>query len=394
MNMKNLGGSVIGFSVLLVAVAPAESARTTTHGFLLAYDEDHIFDTELEELISTHITTYESMILAFTECYAGDMLDDFTGYANTALLSATLPGKTANYLGYHRGLVWALVPGNTTDAAHQSGVAAHVAAGAYDSPWKLGPNLTVGGTSSTHVLVYMGERGGLGIDHEDMLILSSNFSSDPPNSVTLLADRGRPPPVDGPATRQALADALATIGAQMDENAQFILFVGDHGGLMITVMAMPCNDTCSTMLDSPVYEDMIADANNQPLLTVVTSTYTDLTCFEAVEVNGYSLALPTADDVFELDYDDDGTPDAYKYIMEVSEWWLLPEDNEVNFDMASSCGTIEFDRVSLESGGISRTTTTVHSIPAASQWGLIALAVSLCAVAATVLARQRKTTPA
>jgi hypothetical protein len=345
----------------------------------------------LEALISTHITTYESMILAFTECYAGDMLDDFTGYANTALLSATLPGKIANYGGYHRGLVWGLVPGATTDAAHQSGIAAHVAAGSYDSPWKLGPNLTVGGTSSTHLLVYMGELGGLGLDYEDMLILRDNFDDDPANTVTLLADHGFGS-LEGPATRQALADALATIGAQMDENAQFILFVGDHGGLMVTVMAMPCNDTCSTMLDCPVHEDMIADANNQPLLTVVTSTYTDLTCFEAVEVNAHSLTLPTADDVFELDYDSDGTPDAYKYIMEVSESWLQPENNEVNFDMASVCGTVEFDRVSLESGGISRTMTNAWSVPATSQWGLISLAVLLCATAAAGLARQRRIT--
>jgi hypothetical protein len=358
----------------------------------VAQDNDAILDTELEQLISTHITTYETMILVFTECYGGDMVDDFASYLNTTLLSATTPGNLANYGGYHRGLAANLIPGTTTDAAHDAGVAAHVAAGARDTPWNLGPNVLIGGTSSTHVLVWIGRPNGTAqqLDQRDITDIFNNFMGQPSTSVTILAGDGTRPYVDAPATRQELEDALETIGSQMDENEQFILFVGDHGNRDNVVEDITCFTTCSAMLDCSAHGDMVVEADNQPNLSVITIAHTGLSCFESVEFNGNNLTLPTADDVYEQDYDNDGTPDAYKYVMEVSESWIQPEDNQIEFSLAPSCGPVGFERVVLESGAIARMSDEI-AIPAVSEWGLISLAVLLCAAAVTVFALRRKT---
>ena len=107
----------VGCVVALLSVTPVALGEIATSGTLAANDGKHIYDWELEIMIGTLIgdqagVDYESMVLAFTECYGGDKFDDFAGYGNTALLSGSNPGRTTIYGGYHRALAAGAGAGN------------------------------------------------------------------------------------------------------------------------------------------------------------------------------------------------------------------------------------------------------------------------------------------
>ena len=65
-------------------------------------------------------------LLIFTQCYGGDMMDNFSSRPGTTILSATSAGgERSTYEGYDDDAVAALIPelGRTSDDVHAAGVA-------------------------------------------------------------------------------------------------------------------------------------------------------------------------------------------------------------------------------------------------------------------------------
>jgi hypothetical protein len=344
--MNKCARSVCVFILLLVLASSVVLAQPATHGTLVANDGRDIYDWELEAWIGTFIgDDYESMILAFTECYGGDKFDDFAGYANTALLSGSMAGNTSQYGGYHRALAQALQPGVTTDEAHADGVAG---AAAGDTPIKAGVNVTVGGSHSTHVLVWAGKPNWQ--DQADIDDIRANFSGIS-ETVTVLSGNGVG--ADGAATAGNLMGALALIGAQMNSQEQFVLFVTDHGDLDKGIWNLYCQPGgCVTYLDAPAYGDMLATPDNEPKLSLFVVEPLDSPYVETLYVNGHDAGpqpVPLG-----LDYDNDDVDDVYQYIYNVEESWLHSSENEVTIILAGE-DPVEFGLISLESGGIPRT---------------------------------------
>lgn len=327
------------------------SAALVTHGTLVADDGVDVYDWELADLISTHIPTYESMILAFTECYGGDKMDDFAGKPNTTVLSGSTPGNTTQYGGYHAALSAALTPGSTTNAAHAAGVAGAHPTG--DSPTSAGPNQTIGGTNSTHILIWAGDPNAQ--DEQDIQNIHNNFAGHPNTTITTLSGDGTGPNADGAATKDNLIDALDDIGDVMNANEQFILFVTDHGDLdsgenAVTLTPGPNNFT----LPLPALPDMINDPLNIPGLSIFSQHQIVPTEILQMQLNGQNIPSSFFD-VFteiQLDYNNDTITDMYQYHapLWIPEGLLLPSNSlSIGAGISSS-----LDLISLESGAISR----------------------------------------
>lgn len=338
-------------AVFLFAATSTALPDIETHGTLAANDGKHIYDWELDLLTNLYIgdtagTHYESMVLAFTECYGGDKFDDFFGYDNTALLSGSFPGHQCYYGGYHRALAGALRPGVKSQAAHAAGVAG---AAPGDTPMYSGANVTLGGTNSTHVLVWAGAPNWQ--DQADINDIHGNFAGHPGTTVTVLSGDGTGQHADAAATLHNLVDAFKNIGAQMNAKEQFVLFVTDHGDLDQCDTDYTCyTGWSSTSLDAPAYDHMLADPDNQAQLSLFSDVGLSPSQFDSITVNGYEL--PSFSDVFfELDYDNDGLTDKWQYIMPVDEAWLLATGNEIAFNNAGDGVVLD---VCLESGAIAR----------------------------------------
>ncbi len=365
--------------VLLVIAVHGSCLFAAVHATLVADDRDDVLDSELERLINTNIATngYGSMILAFTQCFGEDCFDDFAGYGNTALLSGSQICHTSQYGGYHRGLARNLVPGSTTNAAH---AAADAQKGPGDTPVKAGTNENIGTLSSTHVLVWAGKPNWL--DQADIDNIHDSFDG---CDVTVLSGNGTGQNVDGAANRANLQTALKNIGSQMNSNEQFILFVTDHGD-KDDIDDAGYDGSFTTSLNVPAYAHMQNDSYNQPVLSLFSDDPIAAGCFESIEVNGHALSLPP--ESFEMDYDDDGTPEEYKYMLDVDETWLSETANEIDVQIdEETCPSVVFTKVSLGSGAISR--TPQEGVPVLSNVGLIAMALFVLVVGAVVVMRRR-----
>jgi len=333
--------------MLLSLCATAVAQSPYAMGTLTANDGRDIYDWELAQLISIFIgTNYESMIFAFTECYGADKFDDLLGLPNTALLSGSSPGRTSQYGGYHRALAGALVPGTTTDAAHAAGVAGSKPG---DSPTKAGTNVPVGGTQSTHVLVWAGKPNSL--DQADINDIRGHFNG-PNQTVTVLAGDGTG--ADGAATLENLVAAMFGIGLMMNPGEQFIFFGTDHGDLDDTWWHKLCESGgCYFTVGAPALDDMLQTPDNVPNLTLFTEEPLPLDYLEMVALNGMDLGPQP--EPLPRDYDDDGTPDNYQYLYPVDEAILMPEGNSVEIVLSDPGGSVLFTIASLQSGAIPRT---------------------------------------
>ncbi len=382
------------FLVFTIPVTPMALAEV--HAALATNSNHQIWDSQLATLIDQHIRTkgYQSMILVFTQCYGGGFFDDFAGFSNTALLSATQVGpplKKASYGGYHIGAASNLKPSVTTDYVHNQGI--HTA-DPDDTPAKAGDNQTVGTSSSTHVLVWAGQPDGPhNEDQSDINRIYNNFAGQPNTTVTVLANNGNGTHVDGPATYADLEVALHNIGIQMNPNEQFIFFATSHGDSVNIKTNVLCDGDCSLTLDAPAYADMVINQWNVPSLSFTSTSLIDTGCFKSVTVNDYPLPLPP--ELFELDYDHDGVPDEYEYMMPVDESKLQATSNQIIIEVdKTNCGVVLFNAVGLESGAISKLTQSSSDIPTLSQWGLIIMAGLLLTAGAIVIQRRLKAVPA
>jgi hypothetical protein len=330
---------------------------------------DTIYDFELKKMVETHIGTaagvnYESMVFAFTQCYSGYFADSFSSFGNTAILSATDSLSPSANNGYHRGVAENLKPGKTTDFAHQKGVDNKIAdatgTGFGDRPSKSGPNLTVGGSLSTHVLYFGGVPSKY--DQADIDNINANFNGHIGTTVTVLAGDGTGTGVDGPATRDRLAKALKSIGNMMNPNEQFIFYAGDHGNNdAIEVRAADTTPGPQTeSLDAPALPNMLDDPNNVPQLTFFSQQQVTPSAIQNLTFNG--LPLNWADFTqYMLDYDDDGFDpsagiDLFKYSTPIPEPLIMPTGNIVSFFFTGAGFSTPWalEGISLESGGIAR----------------------------------------
>ena len=257
-------------------------AGALAHGTLATSSGASIYDFQLRQLLDTYIPTRNahSSLLVFTECYGGDMLDDFAGRPNTAAISATSPGELAYYGGYHAGAANGLRAGEgrTSDDVHNAGNATR---DDRENPQSQGEAVSLepvnpdeGPIQSRHVLVYAGQpedRNGPD-DYTDRDTIEQNFAGDPNTTVHTVGGAGQADGWDHPGTYEGLRQALEEISELMNPNEQFILFVTDHGDYDIVDEQPRCQEGfCSTVplvMNDGVYADMLADPNNIPGVTL------------------------------------------------------------------------------------------------------------------------------
>lgn len=251
-------------AVALSGSAGRASAQSLTWGSMVTDTGPDVFDWELAGWIDEFFedgskndgTVDSNILLLFTECYGGDFLENFNGptgeaaggagfdnvsFSNTTRMSAQEAGKTASYGGYHDDAASALKPGATANDVHQAGVNGKFTGYIFnrdltENPQFGGPAFkTVGGTTSTHLLVWAGDPNDQ--DRTDINTVVGNFTSHPNTTMTVLAGDGTTADgtshVDGPATKDNLRTTLQNIGSMMDDGAdeQFVLFVTDHGNI-------------------------------------------------------------------------------------------------------------------------------------------------------------------
>ncbi|HZU86875.1 MAG TPA: hypothetical protein VFF78_05300 [Anaerolineaceae bacterium] len=253
-----------------VTPAQARASLATSNGA-------SIYDDELRALLDEYIPTANahSALLVFTQCFGGDMLDNFAGRENTGVISATSPGgEEAQYGGYHDDAAAGLFPaaGRTSADVHAAGMAGKdpsehpVSQG---DPISLEPITGKVPITSRHVLFFAGESGELSAaDIADRNKVVENFGGQSPTTTVTTVGFGGAG-WDHPGTVEGLRAALQTIGAQMGPGEQFILFVGDHGDYDMVDDTPVCepDGTCgSEPFDFPqsVQETMTGDNSNVP----------------------------------------------------------------------------------------------------------------------------------
>ena len=277
----------------LLIAAPAH-AVTLTWGSLVTDSGPTVYDFQLQDMINEHFedgskgngTVDSNILIVGTSCYFGDFFDNFNagtgdaagggafdivGFSNTTTLSAQEAGKKAIYGGYDDDAASALVPGATAQQVHTAGTNGKDAS---ENPQSQG-NLTrtVGGSTSTHVLVWAGQPNAE--DRSQINDIAASFPTSATQTVTVLAGNGSAAQgtahVDGAATFANLEQAIMDIGALMDDGAdeQFILYVTDHGNIeKIDTSARTINsgfnDGWLVEFDQPLIDDWATD----PLLNI------------------------------------------------------------------------------------------------------------------------------
>lgn len=251
-----------------------------TDSTLSASDGAPIRDDTLELLLDQHVPTgnAHSSLLVFTQCYGGSMVDEFADREGTSVLSATVPAQTARYGGYHDDAAAALYAedGRTSDDVHEAGTDG---ASSLEDPIAQGPAAPLDevgstGIGSRHVLVYAGQPEEK--DVEDRDTIEQNFAGDPDTTVTTVGGAGQADGWDYPGTFAGLRDALVEISAWMDPTEQFVLFVTDHGGIVVPNQAEvfeveegQWRGTLVVGLSDEIVADMAAEPDNQPQVCVV-----------------------------------------------------------------------------------------------------------------------------
>jgi len=330
------------------------------HATLVAHNDDHIHDWELAQYLKNSIgDNYHSRILTFTQCFGGDLINDFENSRQTTILTSNEPGKVAYYDYSDSAYAENMIPGNTTDKLHES---AKTEKHSDETLQYSGPDQTIGAVGdikSCHVLFWAGDPNS--IDRKQFDEIHGNFPG-PENTVTVLAGDGDQqnwgPNVDGPATRESLKTELENIKKLMNSEEQFILFVSDHGDLDSSRRSVPCSAGSSAKIDieipTPLYGDMLIDPANHPFIGLVTSNSLPilpgdleiwLNGMGPIDVGSSMVETP-------LDLDFDLVPDRYRYHLTVDESYLSSGYNRVTLRAATNDLLLSY--VSLDSGGIGK----------------------------------------
>ena len=352
---------------------PAAPAATVTMGTLATSSGPSIYDYQLRAMLDQFIPTSQaySTLLVFTQCYGGDMMDDFAGRTGTTVLSAGSPGEVTYYGGYHDDAAKALKPGpgRTSNDVHNAGVAGK---DRNEHPQQQGPVASLepvepelGPIQSRHVLVYAGQPAAL--DNKDRDTIKNNFDGKPGTIVTTVGGRGGADGYDYPATLEGLRDALQAIGSQMNENEQFILFVTDHGDIDQVDVAPACAEgTCTTDplgFDSDTLDDLLDDPNNQPTLSLFSEGALQPTHPVDIDFPPDSFFDVSFD--VPVDLDANGVIDGWIAEVDVTEENLdTPEAVTVTYDPGDT--NLNLSSVSLQSGAIARKVHTHATLATSS----------------------------
>lgn len=272
---------------------------TIPHGTLATSSGPSIYDFQVRQLIDQYIPTNkaQSSLLIFTQCFGGDMVDDFAGRANTAVLSATSPGQKAYYNGYDDDAAKALTPGagRTSDDVHKAGVAGKnnkETPTQSGDPVSLEPVTENGTIRSRHVLVYAGRPNG--VDEQIRQTIENNFAGQPNTTVTTVGKDGTGG-WDHPGTLEGLRKGLEEIGKMMNPNEQFIFFVTDHGDYDIVDHVPQCNSgfcmTAPLAVGQEVYDLMLADPDNTPGVTLHMSGLSQPVLSAVVSVGSHQVQV-------------------------------------------------------------------------------------------------------
>jgi len=261
--------------VVGVGRAFAANPSAVQEGTLCINGYGDIRATDLSTWINNAIPSSSQRLMVLTECFGGNTAQAFANQANTAVISATSPGQIAYYGTYAVGATGALTAG-ATNTGQTVANAANATASPDETPstggglapasFSLAPVTAFGPIESRHVLIYSGMPGGPdNNDVNERNTIINNFASDPATTVYTVGSNGTNG-WDQPGTPAGLQATLNTIGNNINlsghpANEQFIMYVGDHGGVR--------NGLPSIFLTIP-----------PSLLTPVTPSNTPLQCFQ------------------------------------------------------------------------------------------------------------------
>jgi hypothetical protein len=373
--IQSLAWGLLALVLSLAIVIEPTSAAVRTTGTLATNSGPSILDNQLLKMLDDFIPTSKahSTLIILTQCYGGDMLDDFEGRDNTTVLSATSPGEKARYGGYDDDAAKSLKPeeGNTSDKVHEAGEKGKAAG---ETPQKQGPaegaslepTDSDGSIKSRHVLVYAGKPHSSSNEPYDKWqrdTIKANFATGGTGTTTVTTVGGEGKDGwDYPGTLQGLRDALKDIGNEMSPDEQFVLFVTDHGDIDKIDDAPACEGWLCTSapltFGTRIYDDMLADPNNQPAVSLFS--------FDPIQPSGpVTVTVGTAsffNVVFEIQLDLNGDGD----LDDEGEGWQarVPLD-EAQIDpngetiIIAGTETLTLDLISLESGEIAKVSPSV-----------------------------------
>lgn len=357
------------------------------YGTLCTEQGPPITELALRAMLDRYIPQYQSTLLVFTLCYAGDMVDSFDGRPRTGVLAANAAGRITSYGGYHDDAARALdsAPGHTSGDVHAAGFAGKAAA---EAPFTAGDVISLapveptGEIQSRHVLVYGGCRSNnpasTALDVADRDAVVANFAGDLNTTVTTVGMDGATGGWNFPGTLEGLRQALEQIGGQMNEHEQFILFVTDHGDLHPAVREVPPlypGSNVLVTLDVPasLAGDMLHDPDNEigpfhELGTGITLFTPGKPAPDAI----FTLTLETTGNVYTApvilpyDFTGDGVPnqpgEGYYIHFAVPEAALLPATSEmtvtqpilISYNQPIDSTVMMVNYISFDSGPIAR----------------------------------------
>jgi predicted secreted hydrolase len=289
-----IGGSLICFKVV----------TDTTHYW------PSISDTRLRLMFDHYLPTsiIDGALIVFTQCYGGDMMENFIDRPNTVVLSATSPDQTSEYGGYDDDAAEFLRPGEgwNSDSLHSR---ASAGAFPFEAPCKQGGVFSLEPTSPTgpikgrHIIFYAGVPDSDSLhqfsDVGYINTIRDNFEGAYRTHFYTVCAKG---PVDGFdywASGSGLERALRDIqdSVMATPNEQVILFVSDHGYRRLVLDYDPvctmgdCPSTGNAAFADSTWQQMLDDPNNTPDITVVSDS-----CY--IEPLSVSYCGKTYDSVF------------------------------------------------------------------------------------------------
>ena len=372
---------------IMALLGSAADGQTLTWGSLVTDSGPKVYDWMLQDWIDEFFedgsrgdgTVDSTILIVATQCYGGNWLDNFNslagfsdggaafdtvGFANTTILSATRENLRAYYGGYDDDAARALMPSSTVQQLHNAGTNGKHP---LETPVMVGSNRIIGGSTSTHVLVWSGDPEAR--DRQQINTVANNFSSATNTTVTVLAGDGTAAQgtsnVDGAATLDNLKQAIQDVGALMDDGAdeQFVMFITDHGNIekidtTATIVSSASFGNYNIQIDPPLLDDWIDDPDNFPEVEVWTSTFEinprDVPNIE-VKLNGIVLGTLDDFDFSVIELPDNSFMDVYTLqepLLEDSLDPFLPSQQIELFNSSSADYT--FQGALIGSGAISK----------------------------------------
>jgi len=232
---------------------------------------------------------------------------------------------------------------------------------------KLGFKTNGEPVESRHAILFAG-NADLTADWNDLDYINmvlTQYHSFPAANVHVLAGGGVgstrpdgtavPNYVDGPGTREALWEAIRTVGGQMNPNEQFVFWGLDHGNRERTERAIDqvINEHARTIirilqpdtgtgptprvaevwdLDQTFLDDILAVPDNEPYVSVIAEGLALDTCGTDVVVQMNGVPLNCTDSAEIVTWDEDPDVDAAEFIFPIPDESLLGLENTIEIE--------------------------------------------------------------